>query len=357
MRIGIALLIALVATIAMLQTAMAATYNISITNVTADINFSKDYGGVTEGNTLTISLYLPCTLEQINSTGGADYLNITADSATASTTVNVSVNSVSVLSSQTITGGSTYQLTFADMAAAGVDMSAKVLSIRIDVGANNTTSTLLVMNANDALLSANYSYSVAETLLTTPYVDTEAYAVRDNVSITQDSDVNLTDVNATLSYPSFTLSTDIPSYYNFGTLNTSETKYTEVSYQKDAPYTAEKSYSESTTTNKVTVTIKIYANENVTANFDLDTSSKAWKNYFPSFSKSNIESIKLNGAKVTWTDPSGVIKMSSLNLNEGYNTLTITYSKAAAAAPAAPVIVATPTPAIWEQTDPIVGIQ
>lgn len=325
--------------------------NISVPNVTADMSFSKDYGGVAQGSTLTITLNLPFTLSEINSTGGADYLNITADSATASTTVNLTVNNVAVLSNYVITGGATKQVTFADFAAAGVDMNATKLTIAITAVANNTVSDLLVMDANDALMSANFTVKVTETLLNTPQVNSEAYVVRDNISITQDSDVNLTDVNATLSYPSFMVSKDVPSYYNFGSLNTSETKYTDISYQKKAPYVVSGSYSEKT--NEITTTLKIYSYENLTAEFAFIPTSKTYSKWFPGFSKSNIESIKLNGNKVSWKDPSGQIVISNMNLKEGYNTLTITYAKAVVAP--MPVLVTTPTP--WYlQPDPIFSI-
>ena len=332
-----------------LAPAMAET--VSLTNVTADLSYSHDFGGVTAGNTLQISLELPFSLAGINSTGGSDYLNITAEASKAAT-VNVTVNSVAVLTNYVISAGTTKQITFGDMAAAGVDMNATSLAISIKAVANNTTASLLVMSANDSLLKDNYTVSVSETLLATPAVDASAYAVKDNVSITQNSSVNITDVNATLSYPSYTVSTSQPSYYNFGSLNTSETKSMNVSYQKKAPYVSSGSYSEGT--DKITTKLKIYSYENLTASFAFNPTSKSYSKWFPNYAGS-VSGIKLNGKSISYKASSNSITISSMSLTQGYNTLTITYSTSAA--PVAPIAVVTPVQPWYYQTDPIFGVQ
>ena len=354
MRKSIVISVLTVALVMAMTTAMADT--VTLPNVTADLSYSNDFGGVTSGNTLQINLDLPFSLEGINSTGGADYLNITAEAGNDAT-VNVTVNSVAVLTNYVISAGTTKQITFTDISSAGVDMNATSLAISIKAVANNTTTSLLVMGANDSLLKDNYTVNVTETLLVTPEVDASAYAVKDNISITQNSDVNITDVNATLSYPSYTVSTSQPSYYNFGSLNTSETKYTNVSYQKKAPFVSSGSYTESASTGKITTKLKIYSYENLTVSFAFNPTSKSYSKWFPNYSGS-VSSIKLNDKSISYKASSNSITISSMAVNEGYNTLEITYAPSTGVAGTmAPIAIVTPTQPWYYQTDPIFNIQ
>jgi len=339
------IMVAAIALLVMAFPAMAT--NVSISSVTADLAFSKDYGAVTQGNTLTITLNLPFTLNQINSTGGADYLNITAE-ATKSTTVNVTVNGVAVLTNYVISAGTTKQITFGDMATAGVNMSATQLTIAVKAVANNTTADLLVMNADNAAVSANWSYTVKESRLSTPNVvkfgsGQSFYAVKDTVTVTQNSDVNVTNFTATFSYPSNALSTSISSY-NFGTLNTSQSKSVAISYQKQGPVVSTVKVNETDT--KVNVTMTIYSSEAVTADFALNPGDKEWSSYFPDFDINNIEKITLNGVKHSYGKSNGEILMS-LDLSSGNNNLKIVYTKTTAAV-AAVTPTATPTPQWYE---------
>lgn len=318
-------------------TSVASAYEtLKVTNVTADVSFDQSYAGITQGNTLTINIELPMSLADINATGGSDYLNVTADAATASTTVTVVVNGVTVANQVSIPGGSTQTWTFADFAAAGVDMSATYLNIQITANVNNTSGEQLVFSANDALLRDNFSVTVNETVVTTPVVDGSSYAVKDNVSITQDSDVNLTDVNATLSYPQHTLSKDVPSYYNFGGLNVSETKYFEVNYQKKPPFVD--SVSTKATDGTYNVTAKIYSYENLTAEIQIDVYSSDWSKYFPGYRSGALTAAYLNGNKISLSEENGKIS-GTLDLVKGYNTLVIEFYKTevAAAPPIVPV--------------------
>ncbi len=347
MRLKGAILLAVVALIAIALPAGAT--NVSISSATADLSFSNDYGAVSQGSTLTISLDLPFTLSQINSTGGSDYLNITADATTASTTVNVTVNGVAVLTNYVIAGGTTKQITFADMASAGVDMSATSLTIAVEAIANSTTSTLLVMSANDAQVSANWSYSVVEQRLSTPQIvkygeDISFYTVKDTVTVTQNSDVNLTDFKASFTYPSNAISNDVSSY-NFGTLNTSESKSVALSYQKRGPAVSVITTNETST--EVNVTMTIYSPEAVSADFTIDPQSETWSRYFPEFNINNLEEIKLNGKAVSYSTSGGDISMF-LDLQSGNNELVIVYAKEISAVAQ---VTATPTPQWYEQKE------
>ena len=329
---------------------------ITILSTTADLSYTNDYGGVAAGNTLRIDLNLPFDLDGINSTGGTDYLNITADATTTSTTVTIEVNGVVAANSVVIPGGTTQSWTLADFDTAGVLMNRTYLKINITANANATTATVLTLSANDASLVDDYTTNTTETLLVTPAVDAEAYAVKDNVTITQNSDVNITDVNATLSYPSYALSSDVPSYYNFGKLNKSETKYTEISYQKQAPYVSSGTYTESASTGKITTKLKIYSYENLTATFAFNPQSKDYSKWFPNYDGS-VSGIKLNDKSVSYKASSTSISISTLSLVAGYNTLEITYTPSTQATYAAPIMVVTPEQPWYYQTDPLFNVQ
>jgi hypothetical protein len=207
-----------------------------------------------------------------------------------------------------------------------VPLNVNYLTINVTVTANETVWTNLTVTADDATLSGgNFSYSVSETKITTPsveYYDTDSfYTVKDTISVTQNSDFNLTNVTATFTYPSNAISQSDTSY-NYGNLNSSTSKSYYVQYQKRGPYVTDVDSSKSG--NYVT-TISIYSPENLTADMIFDPTEKPWSTDFPSFSKSNIAEIELNGADVDWEDPPGTIEMS-LSLNSGYNNLSITYS-------------------------------
>jgi len=313
---------------------------VKVTKTTADISYSKDYGGISAGSSLTITLNLPCTLESLNNTN--NYLNITADSATASTTINLTVNGVAVATNYVITGGSTATWTFVDFANAGVNMSATKLTITIEAVANATTSDLLVLNGNDVPLVANYSITTSEVYLTKPTIHKDMseswFTVRDTVKITQNSDVNLTNVKVTFEYPPYVLSKPITTY-NFGTLNKSEVKEMHIDYQKIGPFIPEIETFHNG--DNYTVQMKVYAYENMTSvSFEFDPTTAPWNKYFPEFEYDNIKQITLNGVNVSWER--GSIKLTDLKLNKGYNTLNITYTKPMVAMPMG--VVATPTP-------------
>ena len=318
------LVFALTVLVLLSVTALAQEY-VTITT-TADVQYTNTYAAITQGNSLTITIYLPFKLSSLNDT----YTNLTvvADADTASTTVNVTVNGYPVATNYEISGGAAKTWTLADFEAAGVDMNATSLVIVIEAIANNTTSETLNISCNDGLVVANFSYTVTETKLSTPQIkfdaDSSFYSVKQTITITQNSSVNLTDVNCTITYPSNAISRDI-SYYNFGTLNVSESKSKAVSFQKQGPYLTDIDTKEED--NKYIVEMKVYSLENLTANMEFDPTEEPWDDYFPDFSKDNIVSIKLNDVSVDWEDPENTIKMESLTLNKGLNTLNITYTK------------------------------
>lgn len=300
--------------------AMAET--VKVTSVTGDINFSKDYGGVASGSTKTIILHLPCTLESLNNTN--NNVTITADSTTASTTIDLYVNGVLVANDTVISGGASQTWTFVDFANAGVNMSATELNITIVSVANATTSTVLKLYGNDVPIVANYSIKINEIQLSKPFVDKDFsyYSAEDKITITQDSSLNLTDVKVSIEYPKFSINRPITSY-DFGSLNTSQSKTLVIKYQKKGPFVPEIRTIEGN--DSYTVTMKIYSYENLTAKFEFDPTSAPWSEYFPNFEYDLVKEITLNGKNVSWER--GSILIPSLELTKGYNTLNITYEK------------------------------
>jgi len=308
-----------------------AVETITLPQVTADISFSKDYGGVTAGSSLTISLELPCALESLNNTN--NNITVTADDATASTTVNLTVNGVAVATNYDITGGSSKTWTFVDFANAGVNMSVTYLTIVVEAVANATTATVLNLSGDDIALVDNYTTSYSEVFLTKPEVmhsrTLSFFTAKDVISITQDSDINLTDVKCSLTYPDHAISKPVTSI-NFESLNKSESKSVTVIYQKWGPYVSD--FDKEVSDDEITITIIIYSFENITASYEFNTTEEPYVDYFTEFSKDNIKDVELNGVDVDWEDPSGVIKIDSLSLKEGLNELNVTYTKVAVAA-------------------------
>ena len=297
---------------------------------TADLAYNNSYSAITEGNSLTISLDLPFTLESINNTNSN--ITVVADSSTDSTIINLTVNGVAVATNYTITGGSSHTWTLPDFEAAGVNMSDTYLNIVIFAGVNNTTAEYLNLTCNDKPVVANFTYSVTETLLSKPavkYYDIDSfYSVKQNITVTQDSDVNITDLTIALSYPSNALNQPVTEY-NFGSLNTSETKYYVVSFQKRGPYVEMIKTSESSSSH--TTKIYIRALESFSASMEFDPTKSPWSKYFPDFSEDRITEIELNGKEVSWEK--GSIVISTMSLSEGVNILNVTYSKPAAVVP------------------------
>jgi len=310
---------------------------VSISTVTADLSYTKDYGAISEGNNLTITLNLPFTLESLNNTNSN--ITIVANSSTDSTTINLTVNGVAVATNYDITGGSSATWTFPDFASAGVDMSATTLTIVIEAVANNTASETLNLTCDDGEVVANFSYTVTEVKLSKPEVkfyDVDSfYSVKQTVNITQNSDVNISDVKCTFSYPENAINKPVTSY-NFGTLNTSEHKTYDILFQKRGPYVGEIKNIEND--GNYTTVIRIYSPENLTVDMTIKPSEKPWSKYFPEFSEENIISVTLNGVKVEYTKGSIILK--GISLNEGWNELNITYSKPVVAGAWAPVSVA-----------------
>ena len=337
--VGLAWLIAMAAVLTVTLMPAAAT------NVTASWTGDINYTDVNINGTLNATtcptyintFYFPTTLEQINQTGD---LNLTIKAGSAPVDLIITINGVETYSGTLAADSIGYQ-NVTMMKDAGVDLNVNYLEVNITVTANETAWTNLTVIADDAVLSGtNFSYSVSEIRLSSPQVefyDTDSfYSVKDTVTVTQTSDFNMTNVTATFTYPSNAINRGEASH-NYGTLNASESKSYTVYYQKRGPYVGE--IKNELNTNYVT-TMKIYCPENLTASMEFNPSEKPWSKYFPSFSKDRIVSIELNGNDVDWEDPSGVVKIESLSLNEGWNTLNVTYSK--------PVtyyyVVETPTP-------------
>jgi len=338
--LGLAILVFL-----LMATPAMAFEKVNITQTTADIAFQKDYGAVTQGNTLTIDLNLTFTLESLNTS--ASNITVTASSATASTTVDLTVNGVLVANDAVITGGSSQTWDFPAFASAGVNMNAKYLTIKVTAVANDTSADVLNLNCDNKPVVANFSFSVSEVKLSDPevkYYDTDSfYSVKQTITISQNSDVNISDVNCTFSYPSNQI-TKGDLYKNYGVLNKTQSKSHVVYFQKRGPYVTE--LKSTVNTNYVTK-IKIYSPENLTAKLKFDPTEKPWAKYFPKFSKDKLKSMKLDDETIDWEDPSGLVITEDMSLSKGYNILNITYSKPPVAVPYAVPMV---TPLPWEQT-------
>jgi len=312
---------------------------ISISAITADLSFTKDYSAISQGDNLTITLNLPFTLESLNNTDSN--ITIVADSGTDSTTINLTVNGVAVATNYNISGGSSATWTFPDFASAGVDMNATTLTIVIEAVANNTASETLNLTCNDMPVVANFSYTVTEVKLSKPEVkfyDVDSfYTVKQTINVTQNSDVNISDVKCTFSYPDNAINQPVTSY-NFGTLNISEHKTYDISFQKRGPYVGEIKSIEND--DNYTTVIRIYSPENLTVDMTIKPSEKPWSKYFPEFSEENIIKIELNGEEIEYK--TGSIILEDISLNEGWNELNITYSKPVAVGVWAPVVAVTP---------------
>ena len=306
----------------------------SITNVsvtfTADINYTDvNINGTLNATTCPTYLetfYFPTTLEQINQTGD---LNLTIKAGSNPVTLIITINGVETYSGTLVADSIGYQnLTI--MKNAGVNLSVNYLTINITVTANETAWTNLTVVAEDFTpCGSNFSYTISETKLSTPEVEfyekDSFYSVKDTVTVKQTSNFNMTNVTVTFTYPSNAINRGEVSH-NYGTLNSSQSKSYSVYYQKRGPYVGE--IKSELDTNYVT-TMKVYSPENLTASMEFNPSEKPWSKHFPSFSKENIVSIELNGKDVDWEDPSGVVKIESMTLNKGWNTLEVTYSKLA----------------------------
>jgi len=310
------------------------TINVS---ATADLSYTNQYDAISAGNSLTITLNLPFTLESLNNTNSN--ITVVADSGTASTTINLTVNGVAVATNYDISGGSSATWTFPDFASVGVDMSATTLTIVIEAVANNTASETLNLTCDDQAVVANFSYTVTEVKLSSPEVkfyDVDSfYTVKQTVNITQNSDVNISDVKCTFTYPENAINKPV-TVYNFGTLNTSEYKEYTVSFQKRGPYVGGiKSVEED---DGYTTIIKIYSPENLTADMTIYPDKRPWINYFPEFSEERITSIELNSEEIEEYETGSII-LEDISLNEGWNELNITYSKPVAVAEWVPLAV------------------
>ena len=334
------------ATVLVLTLMPATASNVTAT-WTGDINYTDiNINGTLNATTCPTyinTFYFPTTLEQINQTGD---LNLTIKAGSDPVDLIITINGVETYSGTLAADSIGYQnLTM--MKDAGVDLSVNYLTVNITVTANETAWTNLTVIADDAVLSGtNFSYTVSEIKLSSPQVEfyekDSFYSVKDTVTVTQTSDFNMTNVTATFSYPSNAINRGEASH-NYGTLNTSESKSYTVYYQKRGPYVGE--IKSTSGTNYVTE-MKIYSPENLTASMEFNPSEKPWSKYFPEFSKENVVSIELNGNDVDWEDPSGVIKIESLSLNEGWNTLNVTYSK-----PFVPYYYVVETPPPWYEQE------
>jgi len=331
MKNSICLTIAVLAALAVLAagigTAGAVSTNVSVT-FTADINYTDvNINGTLNATTCPTYLetfYFPTTLEQINQTGD---LNLTIKAGSNPVTLTITINGVETYSGTLAADSIGYQnLTM--MKNAGVSLSVNYLTINVTVTANETAWTNLTVVAEDFTpCGSNFSYTISETKLSSPEVEfyekDSFYSVKDTVTVKQTSDFNVTNVTANFTYPSNAINKGVASH-NYGTLNSSQSKSYTVYYQKRGPYVGE--IKNELNTNYVT-TIGVYSPENLTASMEFNPSEKPWSKYFPSFSKENIVSIELNGKDVDWEDPSGVVKIESMTLNKGWNTLNVTYSK------------------------------
>ena len=313
---------------------------IKIENVTADLSYSKTYDGISEGNTLTIKLYLPFTLESLNNTNSN--ITIVANSSTESTTINLTVNGVAVATNYVISGGSSATWTFPDFASAGVDMNATVLEIVIEAVANNTDLEMLNLTCDDKPVVANFSYTVTEVKVSQPkvtfYEEDSFYTVKQTVNITQNSDVNISDVKVTFAYPENAINEPVLSH-NFGTLNSSEYKTLDISFQKRGPYVGEIKNAEED--EYYITTIKIYSPENLTAEMVIDPEERPWSKYFPEFGE--VIEVKLNDKEIDYEISS--IEMT-LDLKKGWNELEVKYMSKVAETKLIPV------PVIFEEKKP-----
>lgn len=306
----------------------------------AEENVSAAFDGDIDVDDLTINstcnqttyqetFYLPMTLGQVH----RDNTNISITAGTKDTDIELFINGNEVTSAPnyTLGSGSSYN---ANKDTWGVSNSSAYINVTLHVITNETAETAIWVNANDGTLSGdNFTYSISESLVTTPNIknsDTvNTYTVEDKVKVSQDSSFNLTYSNATFTYPDMASSTDIKSLTG-DSLNKTESSSKTLTYQKNGPFVTDidtdKDGSDRTTE------MKVYSYENLSAVFDENLLEDPWKDDFPSFDKDSL-TIELDGTEVDFEDPEGQVTTDEMSLDKGYQTLTFNYSTAAAFAP------------------------
>lgn len=295
-------------------------------DITADTSFSKDYGELESGSK-TIKLYLPFALRDMALEDS--WVELTA---ALNSVIDLTVNTIVVANNYEISEGETVRFTLEDFEEAGVDMDATtlVMVINLDVGKLSSISVALV--ADDAPIQANFSYSVSESKISRPsleyYKEDSKYTVKHTIQVTQDSSVDLTDLKAVLIYPDNAINQPITNY-NFGNLNSGQSKTLAVTFQKWGPYVSKaRAIDEGT---KYIASFRVSSLENLTASALIDPYDLPWSTYFPDFDPDRIIAVTLNGKPVEWEWDS--ISIPSMSLKEGTNYLNVSYSKPQAPLP------------------------
>jgi hypothetical protein len=272
--------------------------DITISAITVDIDYEST--NVT-GNNVSINVTLPCTLAQLNQT-----MTILKLNSTDNVSFNLTVNG-HLLNNTEVLYGNWSNTTLAKMLET-VDQNNTYINVTIEVNNTNNLTAYGRLYANDANCTSTWVISVQtvkEKDIVKPTIGTSLrtsfMTVNNSINITHTLGYNLTDVNATLTYPSQAISTT--SYHNFGTLVNNTGKETYKNYQKYGPYVYKIEDDSDDENHEVT----IYARSNELLTLTVDYSL-----------------IPSNDVDVDWEE--GSVEFEDLTVKEGWSLNKFTLS-------------------------------
>ncbi|MBS3748187.1 MAG: hypothetical protein KGY67_00620 [Candidatus Thermoplasmatota archaeon] len=313
--------------------------DISISAITVDID---EESLNVSGNNMSTNITLPCIIGNLNNSETKTTIN-----ASSNCTFNLTVNGVSVNSSTELnsTAGYWANITLAHVISAGVDENNTYINLVIEANASEVITAKASIYGQDISCYSSWVTSiqtVEEKDVVKPTVGTSSTSsfmtVNDSINISHTLGYNVTDFNATLSYPSHAVSTT--SYYNFGIVQNNTGKEIYKQYQKYGPFVY--NVESDVDGNEHEATIYVKSNEllTLTVDYSLITSDSVYEDYLDTLNYDTLD-VKLNGVDVEWTE--GSIEFEDLTIKEGWSVNEFTLSWTEAEVP-----VPTP-PTLWQQ--------
>jgi len=282
-----------------------------------------DIGIVYYHNATTTEVYrnitLPCNIENLTTA----VWNITGNGGVAF--FNLSVNGVMCNTTGNYTAGVSNLTTLSQMETKGVDNTSSYLNFTFNASADTNYITITVTMDDGNIttwLASNMVIKEKDVNAPTvgPTLAGSYWVVNDSCNVSHTIGYSLTDFNLTLTYPSHSMGTPIPSNFRMTTIlnGSSDVNYTQ--YQKRGPYVY--SVEEDVSGDIHTVTAELKSNELLTncVDWDLITTHSVYSDYFNTLSYSTLD-VYLNNVKLDddeWEQ--GSICMDDFTVHTSYSS-------------------------------------
>lgn len=238
--------------------------------------------------------------------------------------VNLTVNGILLIDNQII-NNDTISVDESDYETAGGNLNLKYLNYVFNASDNVDFSLDIIAEVEN--FTPTQDIIIREKILSNPSIKFEnsRFAVEDRITVTNNGDLELTNINITLTYPSHASNKD-DEYIEIDELSPNHSINNYVSYQKKGPYIYSIGEAEKNSYGIYELSMKVRSYENESdATWNISYRSNEWINYLPELNLKELK-IKINDKYYSFTYDATKITITGIDLIDGLNDVTFSWT-------------------------------